>query len=107
MNGFLIDTNVLSDYNRPGVPHLRVKRWLETTDRQTQYVSVITLAAIQTGIELLCRGQGPPPTGTMANPRPGSVVFWPYTSSGSSGSYAMGIACGPRITRGRPLPAVD
>ena len=53
MNGFLIDTNVLSEYNRSGGPDAGVKRWLETTDRSSQYVSVITLAEIQKGIELL------------------------------------------------------
>jgi toxin FitB len=57
MSGFLIDTNVLSDYNRPGGPNSGVKRWLETTDRQSQYVSVITLAEIQTGIELLAESK--------------------------------------------------
>jgi predicted nucleic acid-binding protein len=53
MSGFLIDTNVLSEYNRPAGPNLGVKRWLETTTRNQQYVSVITLAEIQKGIELL------------------------------------------------------
>ncbi|MFN0104469.1 MAG: type II toxin-antitoxin system VapC family toxin [Bryobacteraceae bacterium] len=57
MNGFLIDTNVLSEYNRPGGPSVGVKRWLETTDRQLQYVSVLTLAEIQKGIELLAAGK--------------------------------------------------
>ncbi|SPF52056.1 Ribonuclease VapC (fragment) [Candidatus Sulfopaludibacter sp. SbA4] len=57
MSGFLIDTNVLSEYNRPGVPDAGVKRWLETTDRQSQSVSVITLAEIQKGIELLVEGR--------------------------------------------------
>ncbi len=57
MGGFLIDTNVLSEYNRPGGPDAGVKRWLETTDRQSQYVSVITLAEIQKGIELLAEGK--------------------------------------------------
>jgi len=57
MSGFLIDTNVLSEYNRPGGPDAGVKRWLETTDRQIQYVSVITLAEIQKGIELLAEGK--------------------------------------------------
>jgi hypothetical protein len=57
MNGFLIDTNVLSEYNRPGGPDAGVKRWLETTDRQSQHVSVITLAEIQKGIELLAEGK--------------------------------------------------
>lgn len=53
MSGFLIDTNVLSEYNRPGGPNAGVKRWLETTPRELQHVSVITLAEIQKGIELL------------------------------------------------------
>ncbi len=57
MTGFLIDTNVLSEYNRPGSPDAGVKQWLERTDRQTQYVSVITLAEIQKGIEILAPGK--------------------------------------------------
>ena len=57
MSGFLIDTNVLSEYNRPGGPDAGVKRWLETTHRSSQYVSVITLAEIQKGIELLADGK--------------------------------------------------
>lgn len=57
MSGFLIDTNVLSEYNRPGGPDPGVKRWLETTPRELQYVSVITLAEIQKGIELLASGR--------------------------------------------------
>ena len=57
MNGFLIDTNVLSEYNKPGGPDAGVKRWLENTDRQMQHVSVMTLAEIQKGIELLAPGK--------------------------------------------------
>jgi hypothetical protein len=57
MSGFLIDTNVLSEYNRLGNPNVGVKRWLETTDRESQHVSVITLAEIQKGIELLVEGK--------------------------------------------------
>jgi hypothetical protein len=57
MNGFLIDTNVLSEYRRLGGPDAGVRRWLETTDLQSQYVSVITLAEIQKGIELLAQGK--------------------------------------------------
>lgn len=57
MNGFLIDTNVLSEYNRPGSPNPGVKQWLETTKRELQYVSVISLAEIQKGIELLPIGK--------------------------------------------------
>jgi predicted nucleic acid-binding protein len=57
MSGFLIDTNFLYEYNRPGGPDPGVKRWLETTERQSQHVSIITLAEIQKGIELLAEGR--------------------------------------------------
>jgi toxin FitB len=57
MNGFLIDTNVLSEYNRLGGPDPGVKLWLETTTRELQHVSVLTLAEIQKGIELLPQGK--------------------------------------------------
>jgi len=57
MTGFLIDTNVLSEYNRPGGPDAGVKQWLGKTGRETQYVSVVTLAEIQKGIELLAPGK--------------------------------------------------
>ena len=57
MNGFLIDTNVLSEYGRTGGPDPGVKHWLETTDKSLQYVSVLTLAEIQKGIALLSEGR--------------------------------------------------
>jgi predicted nucleic acid-binding protein len=57
MSGFLIDTNVLSEYRRPGGADAGVKRWVETTLLRSQYVSVITLAEIQKGIELLDEGR--------------------------------------------------
>jgi predicted nucleic acid-binding protein len=40
-----------------GGPDTGVKLWLETTERQTQHVSIITLAEIQKGIELLDQGK--------------------------------------------------
>jgi predicted nucleic acid-binding protein len=55
MSGFLIDTNVLSEYNRPEGPDVGVRLWLETTERLTQHVSA--LAEIQKGIELLDPGK--------------------------------------------------
>lgn len=58
MSGFLIDTNVLSEYNRPGgAPNPGVMRWLETTHRDLQFVSVITLEEIQKGIGVLAEGK--------------------------------------------------
>jgi toxin FitB len=53
MSGFLLDTNVLSEFNRRGEPDRLVKRWLEAADTGSLHVSVLTLAEIRFGVELL------------------------------------------------------
>lgn len=53
MSRFLLDTNVISEFNRTGRPDERVKQWLDTVDPNSLYVSVITIAEIEFGIELL------------------------------------------------------
>jgi hypothetical protein len=50
MRGYLIDTNVVSEYNRERSPHPGVVKWLETTPETSQYVSVFTFAEIERGI---------------------------------------------------------
>jgi len=50
MRGYLIDTNVISEYNREQLPHAGVVKWLDTTPEGSQYVSVLTLADIENGI---------------------------------------------------------
>jgi ketosteroid isomerase-like protein len=52
MSGSLIDTNVLSEFNRRGEPDERVKQWLVATPLESLYVSVVAIAEIQLGIEL-------------------------------------------------------
>jgi len=53
MSGFLLDTNVLSEFNRRGEPDERVKQWLEAADTESLYASVLTFGEIRFGIELL------------------------------------------------------
>ena len=100
MSGFLIDTNVLSEYNRPGGPDAGVKRWLETTDRQSQYVSIITLAEIQKGIELLDQGKRRAQLEQWLT-QDLEAWFSGRIPDRSPGCHAMGIACRP----GRPSRA--
>ena len=50
MRGYLIDTNVISEYNREQLPHAGVVKWLDATAEASQYVSVLTLAEIEKGI---------------------------------------------------------
>src|SRR5208282_5177957 len=53
MSGFLLDTNVLSEFNRRGGPDQNVKKWLEAADAGSLYASVLTFGEIRLGIELL------------------------------------------------------
>lgn len=53
MSRYLLDTNVLSEFNRTGKPDEQVRQWLAGTPLDFLYVSVITLAEIHFGIELL------------------------------------------------------
>lgn len=55
--GFLIDTNVLSEFNRSQPPDPRVKNWVATTETDLLHVSVVTLSEIRFGIELLAPGK--------------------------------------------------
>jgi toxin FitB len=50
MRGYLIDTNVISEYTGEQLPHAGVVKWLDTTPEASQYVSVLTLAEIEKGI---------------------------------------------------------
>ena len=53
MSGFLLDTNVLSEFNRRGDPDPLVHQWLEAADPDSLYVSVLTIGEIRFGVELL------------------------------------------------------
>ena len=57
MKGFLLDTNVLSEFSRTGYPDQRVDRWLDATAEETLFASVLTFAEIRRGIELLPSGK--------------------------------------------------
>lgn len=53
MSGFLLDTNVLSEFSRRGEPDRLVKQWLEAADTDSLYASVLTFGEIRLGVELL------------------------------------------------------
>jgi predicted nucleic acid-binding protein len=52
VNGFLLDTNVLSEYTKPK-PELKVHAWLNSRSNDLLYISVLTLGEIQRGIAKL------------------------------------------------------
>lgn len=53
---FLLDTNVISESARPH-PDAGVMDWLQTTDEDTLFLSVISLAELRYGIERLEDGR--------------------------------------------------
>jgi predicted nucleic acid-binding protein len=52
MSGFLLDTNVISELIKPR-PNLNVTNWIEGTDEQLLYLSVLTMGEIRRGIASL------------------------------------------------------
>lgn len=52
MNGFLLDTNVISELIKAR-PHPRVVAWIDATDESLLYLSVLTLGEIRKGVVAL------------------------------------------------------
>jgi predicted nucleic acid-binding protein len=55
--GFLLDTNVLSEFARALPADPRVDGWLKAASEELLFASVLTLAEIRRGIELLPLGK--------------------------------------------------
>jgi len=53
---FLLDTNVISEFVKPK-PDQNVLRWLEKADEDVTFMSVVSLAELRYGIELLDAGR--------------------------------------------------
>lgn len=51
MIGYLIDTNVFSEFGRPLPPDPRVKQWMQSADPNSLFASVITWGELRKGIE--------------------------------------------------------
>jgi toxin FitB len=52
VSGFLLDTNIVSELVRPR-PDARVAQWLDSTDEELLFLSVLTLGEIRKGITTL------------------------------------------------------
>lgn len=53
---YLLDTNVISELKRPK-PNVQVVDWFAKTDKETLYLSVLTLGEVRKGIDKLADGQ--------------------------------------------------
>jgi predicted nucleic acid-binding protein len=57
VNGFLLDTNVISEFKKSGEPDPLVNAWLERTDPDLLWASVLSFGEIFKGIERLPAGK--------------------------------------------------
>ena len=62
MNGFLLDTNVISELVKPR-PEANVTAWIEGTGESLLYLSVLTLGEIRRGIAVLLNPDSIPSMG--------------------------------------------
>src|SRR5437867_5741572 len=52
MNGYLLDTNVISEFSKKKADE-RVRKWVDAQNEATLYLSVLTFGEIRKGITLL------------------------------------------------------
>jgi len=57
MRGYLLDTNVISEYGRDRPPDQRVRGWVDAQREDVLYLSVLTLGEIRKGTTLLPPGR--------------------------------------------------
>jgi predicted nucleic acid-binding protein len=57
MNGYLLDTNVISEYSRPWPPDSGVRAWIDAQNEDVLHLSVLTLGEIRKGTTVLAAGR--------------------------------------------------
>lgn len=106
MNGFLLDTNCISEVVSMK-PDPRVLAWLDATDERTLYLSVLTLGEIRKGIMTLAEGK-----------RRAQLDLWLEIDLRNRFARRIlpvddavadrwGILTGTMKRQGKPMPAVD
>ena len=106
MNGFLLDTNVISELIKPE-PDRNVVRWIHETDETILFLSVLTLGEIRSGIERLNAGR-----------RRGQLESWVTVdlrlrfqdrilSLDEAIAERWGVLSARAAKNGRPMPVID
>jgi toxin FitB len=57
MTGYLLDTDVVSEYSRDSPPDIGVKRWVDAQNEHALHLSVLTFGEIRKGTALLPAGK--------------------------------------------------
>lgn len=107
MAGFLLDTNVLSEFKRRSAPDPNVAAWLRETDPDLLWISVLSFGEIRKGIERLASGK-----------RRNELTQWLVQDLGQwfeerslpvtrAVSERWGVLNAQALDRGTPIPSID
>jgi predicted nucleic acid-binding protein len=106
VNGFLLDTNILSELIRPK-PDAKVVQWIGETDESILFLSVLTVGEIRDGIERLDVGR-----------RRGRLESWleidlrarfrdRILPIGEAIAERWGALSAIAVAKGKPIPVID
>jgi predicted nucleic acid-binding protein len=107
VNGFLLDTNVLSEFKRRGEPDPHVRDWLRATDPDLLWASVLSFGEIRKGIERIPAGKR---RSELEQWFERDLVEWfeerllPVTKAVAE---RWGILSARNLDKGTPLPNID
>jgi predicted nucleic acid-binding protein len=107
VTGFLLDTNVLSEFKRRGDPDPHVAGWLRATNPDLLWASVLSFGEIRKGIERLAPGKRRSELEQWLNR---DLDQWfeerllPITKAIAE---CWGVLNARALDRGRPLPSID
>ncbi len=107
MTGFLLDTNVLSEFKRRMAPDPHVSAWLRATDPDLLWASVFSFGEIRKGIERLTPGKR---RADLEEWLESDLELWfeerllPVTKAIAD---RWGILSAQALDRGKPLPNID
>ncbi len=106
MNGFLLDTNIVSELVRPR-PDSRVTNWTDSADEEPLFLSVLTLGEVRKGITTVT---DPARKGRLETWLSGGlIVRFEGRILGIDQAIAdrWGQISGTLALRGTPLPVID
>lgn len=106
MNGFLLDTNVISEAIKP-IPNARVAEWIESIAEDVLFLSVLTVGEILKGIQALPQ-----------SPKRSQLEYWlardlvPRFDNrilpiDLQVAHRWGEIAGRCLQRGTPMPVID
>ena len=94
MNGYLIDTNVLSEFGRSQPPEPKVKQWIEFADPGSLFASVVTWGELCKGIESKPPAQRRPGLEQWLERDLRNLVSIPSLASDQDNRRPLGHSCG-------------